>query len=350
MHRNDSKDPVMGPGRQRAAADEQHCICGTVRCPTDVFFMKWGQNKIVLFFVRCSMSSKERRVKFALLSIISNTALIIMKVIAGVLSGSVSILSEAIHSGMDLVASLVAYFSVRHSSKPADKGHPYGHGKIENMSAIIEGLLILVAAGLIIKEAAQKFSQATDIQMAEVAIVVMLISALTNLFISRKLYKVAREEDSMALEADALHLKTDVYTSVGVAAGMLLIKVTGYAFLDPIVAILVALLIVKEALHLMSSAFDYLMDARLSDKEEEEIQEIIQSHSSQFIDYHKLKTSKSGNRKLIDFHLTVEPNATVMETHHLVGELKKDMGERFDNCRVTIHLDPSIPPAEPLGR
>lgn len=287
------------------------------------------------------MSSRERRAKYALMSIISNTALIIMKVIAGVLSGSVSILSEAIHSGMDLVASYVAYFSVKHSSKPADKGHPYGHGKIENLSAIIEGLLILIAAALIIKEAVLKFSHASEIEMAEVAIVVMLVSALTNLFISRKLYKVAKEEDSMALEADALHLKTDVYTSVGVAIGVLLIKVTGYTFLDPIVAILVALLIVKEALHLMGSAFDYLMDARLSDKEEEEIEKIIQSHSSQFIDYHKLKTSKSGNRKFIDFHLTVEPDATVKETHALIGNIKKEMRERFEYCRVTIHLDPS---------
>lgn len=286
------------------------------------------------------MKHKNRRAKYALLSIISNSALILMKVVAGILSGSVSIISEAIHSSMDLMASLVAYFSVKHSAKPADKGHPFGHGKIENISAIIEGVLILVAAALIISEAYQKIFEPAPIEQAAVAIVVMLVSALTNLLISRKLYQVAKEEDSMALEADALHLKTDVYTSIGVAVGILLIEVSGIYVLDSVVAILVALLIIKEAIHLLRSAFDYLLDARLPDKEEAEIELIIQEHSSYFIDYHKLKTSKSGNMKHIDFHITVDPDATVKDTHALIGDIKKDMRDHLNNVRVTIHVDP----------
>jgi cation diffusion facilitator family transporter len=180
----------------------------------------------------------DRRVRIALISIVSNTTLIIFKVVAGILSGSVSIVSEAIHSGMDLLASIVAFFSVRQSAKPADKEHPFGHGKIENISGTVEGLLIFIAAAMIINSAVRKIFEQAEIEQAGVAIAVMIIAALVNFAVSKKLYKVAKEEDSMALEADALHLKTDVYTSVGVGTGILLIKLTGFVLLDSIVAIL----------------------------------------------------------------------------------------------------------------
>lgn len=286
------------------------------------------------------MFTADRKVKVALLSIISNTTLIIFKVIAGTLSGSVSIISEAIHSGMDLVASVVAFFSVRHSSKPADKKHPYGHGKIENISGMVEGLLIFIAAGMIIFEAFKKIFEPAEIEQATIAIVVMIVSALINFVVSRKLYKVSQEEDSMALEADALHLKTDIYTSLGVGIGIFLIKVTGLLILDSIVAILVALLIIKEAWGLSKNAFDYLLDARLSDEEEAEIEKIIRGHSHQFIDYHKLKTRKSGNVKHIDFHITVDPDLTAKETHDIIGNLEKDINQKLKNTRTNIHIDP----------
>lgn len=286
------------------------------------------------------MITSDRRVKIAFLSILSNTTLIIFKIIAGVLSGSVSIISEAIHSGMDLVASLVAFLSVRHSAKPADRKHPYGHGKIENISGIVEGFLIFVAAAMIIIEAFKKIFEPVVIEEATIAIVVMIVSALINFAVSTKLYKVSQEEDSMALQADALHLKTDVYTSVGVGTGILLIKLTGFLILDSIVAILVALLIIKEAWHLSKNAFDYLIDARLSNEEEVEIEKVIREHSHQFIDYHKLKTRKSGNIKHIDFHITVDPQLTVKETHDIIGNFKKEMNKKFKNTRVNIHIDP----------
>lgn len=286
------------------------------------------------------MFTSDRRVRVSILSILSNTALIIFKVIAGILSGSVSITSEAIHSGMDLIASLVAFLAVRESAKPADKDHPYGHGKIENISGIVEGLLIFIAAAMIIFKAVKKISEPAEIEQANIAIAVMLISALINFFVSRKLYKVSQEEDSMALEADALHLKTDVYTSLGVGAGILLMKLTGLFILDSIVAILVALLIIKEAWELSKNAFDYLMDVRLSDEEEANIEKVIGEHSHQFIDYHKLKTRKSGNMKHIDFHITVDPQLTVKEIHDVIGYMKKDMNDKFKNTRVSIHIDP----------
>jgi cation diffusion facilitator family transporter len=282
----------------------------------------------------------DRRVRIALISIVSNTTLIIFKVVAGILSGSVSIVSEAIHSGMDLLASIVAFFSVRQSAKPADKEHPFGHGKIENISGTVEGLLIFIAAAMIINSAVRKIFEQAEIEQAGVAIAVMIIAALVNFAVSGKLYKVAKEEDSMALEADALHLKTDVYTSVGVGIGILLIKLTGFVLLDSIVAILVALLIIKEAWELSKNALGFLIDVKLTDEEEAEIEKVIKGHSREFIEYHKLKTRKSGNMKHIDFHIVVNPGLTVKEAHDIVGSLKKDLNDRFKNTRVSIHVDP----------
>ena len=281
-----------------------------------------------------------RKVKVSLISIISNSILILFKVIAGILSGSVSIISEAIHSSMDLIASLVAFYSVKESSKPADKDHPYGHGKIENISGIFEGILIFVAAGMIIFEAIKKIMNPSVIEKEYIALAVMLFSALVNFFVSRKLYKVAKEEDSMALEADALHLKTDVYTALGVGIGILLIMITKLSILDSVVAILVAMLIVKEAFELCKNALGYLIDTKLPDEDEAKIKMIIEEHKDKFIDYHKLKTRKSGNMKHIDFHITVDPDLTVREAHSIIAVLKKEMCDSLKNTRVNIHLDP----------
>ena len=290
------------------------------------------------------MLDLDRKGKFALLSICSNTLLIIFKVAAGILSGSVSIISEAIHSGMDLVASIVAFLSVRGSAKPADKEHPYGHGKIENISGVVEGVLIFIAAGMIILEAGKKLFEPVEIEEAFVAISVMLAAAVVNFFVSKILYKVAKEEDSMALEADALHLKTDVYTSLGVGFGILLIKITGFIMLDSLVAILVALLIIKEAWELCKNALEHLIDVRLTDEEEKDIDEIIKKvikiYETRLIDYHKLKTRKAGNKRHIDFHITLNPELTVKEAHDIVGCLKKEINAKFTNSRVNVHIDP----------
>lgn len=287
------------------------------------------------------MISSNRKVRVAFLSIISNATLIIFKIVAGIVSGSVSIISEAIHSSMDLLASIIAFFSVKASSKPADDDHPFGHGKIENISGVIEGVLILVASIMIIVQAIKKIYNPRPIENEWVAILVMFISGFINFIVSTKLYKVGEEEDSMALKADALHLKTDIYTSLGVGIGILLIKITKIHILDSIVAILVAFLIIKEAVELTKNGFDELIDKRLSDEEENEIKDIIERCKSEFIDYHKLKTRKSGNVKHIDFHITLDKNTTVKEAHDIIGDIKKEMNKSIKNSRVTIHIDPS---------
>lgn len=286
------------------------------------------------------MQTASRKVKVAALSVASNATLIILKVVAGILSGSISIISEAIHSGMDLIASIIALFSVKMSSKPADTKHPYGHGKIENVSGVVEGLLIFIAAGLIIIEAVKKLFHPISIAETTIAIVVMAFAALVNTLVSRLLYKISQEEDSIALEADALHLKTDVYTSLGVGIGLLLIKITGIEILDPIVAILVACLIVKEAWTLSKNAFGPLMDSKLSDDDEDKIKFTMDKFKDEILDYHELRTRKSGNIKYIDFHMTVREGVTIGESHYLSDKIEQELESVLKNTNVNIHFEP----------
>ncbi|WP_055071931.1 cation diffusion facilitator family transporter [Clostridium massiliamazoniense] len=287
------------------------------------------------------MTKHNRKDRVASLSVASNAILIILKLVAGVLSGSISVISEAIHSSIDLVASIVAFLSVKISSRPADELHPYGYGKIENISGLIEGSLVLVASIIIILEAIRRIFVPTPIQNGEIAIIVMLVAAFVNFVVSRILHKVGTEEDSMALKADAVHLKTDVYISLGVGLGIILIKLTGIHILDPIIAIIVACLIIREALEVIEENFGEIIDKRLDDEEEEEIKSIIEGYKNYFIDYHKLKTRKSGDMKHVDFHIRVNPEMTVKEAHDIIGHIKKEMSEKLENVRVTVHIDPA---------
>lgn len=285
------------------------------------------------------------RSKVALLSVISNSFLITIKAIAGFLSGSVSILSEAIHSAMDLLASFIALFSVTYAYRPADKKHPYGHGKMENISGVIEGLLIFIAAALIIKEAVGKLLHPEPLQQEYLAITVMAVSAIVNFFISSILYRVAKREDSIALEADALHLKTDVYTSAGVAIGLVLMKITGLYWLDPVVAILVAGLIVKEAYELVSTAFSPLLDAKLPDAEEAVIKEVLEKYEQLHqVTYHDLKTRKAGSARYVDFHLEMASDITVSQSHEICDQIEMEITGSLPQTSVNIHVEPKLNP------
>lgn len=278
------------------------------------------------------------KVNTARLSVVSNTLLIILKLTAGIISGSVSIISEAIHSCMDLVASLIAFFSVRVSDNPPDSQHPYGHGKFENISGVIEGLLILVAAFWIIMEAVKKLiGEKHDFEFIWIGAIVMFISAGVNTFVSHRLYKTARETNSLALEADALHLKTDVFTSLGVATGLIIILISGIKWLDPVIAILIALLIIKESISLISRAFLPLTDAAWPNKEVKELENILRQMN---VDYHDLRTRIAGNYRFVDFHIRIPGNETVGNSHDYCDMIEGRLTGIYDNLSVTIHVEP----------
>jgi cation diffusion facilitator family transporter len=279
------------------------------------------------------------KVSVARLSILSNTALIIMKLAAGILSGSVSIISEAIHSSMDLVAAIIAYFSVKVSDTPPDSRHPYGHGKVENISGVIEALLIFIAAIWIIWEALKKITgESTEMLSVGIGLLVMLVSAIVNTLVSRKLYKVARETNSVALEADALHLKTDVYTSLGVAAGLGLIMLTGIEILDPIVAILVATFIIFESYQLLKRAFSPLLDTAWK---ESEIRDLENKLEFLQVNYHELRTRVAGNYRFIDLHIQIPETVSVGDAHRYCDKIEEELKCAYDNLNVTIHVEPA---------
>ena len=258
----------------------------------------------------------------------------------GALSGSVSIISEAIHSTIDLVASVIAFFSVKVSGLPPDKEHPYGHGKVENISGVVEGLLIVVAAFWIMYEAIKKFVNHEPIQFVYLGIIVMSVSAIVNLFVSRRLYKVAKETDSIALEADALHLKTDIYTSLGVAVGMFIIWLTDMLILDPIIAVLVALIILKEAYSLIKNAFQPLVDVALPDEDLRLVEEILSTFMEGEISYHRIRSRKSGPYKYLDFHLNVPGDMSVMESHSLCDRIEVELKNKINLLDINIHVEP----------
>lgn len=281
------------------------------------------------------------KIKAARVSIISNTALIVMKLTVGILMMSVSVISEAIHSGIDLIAAIIAYFSVREASKPADEDHNYGHGKIENVSGTIEASLIFVAAIIIIIEAVKKLQgHDTTIEAIGAGAIVMGVSALTNFFVSRYLLKVAKKTDSIALEADAMHLRTDVFTSAGVFIGLIVIKITGITVLDPLIAIGVAGLIIKAAYDLTKNAFFNILDVKLPDEEEKIIFDVLNEYDKNYVEFHKLRTRKAGAERHIDLHLVVPKGCTVETGHGLSHEITAKIAEKLPNCHILVHIEP----------
>ncbi len=239
---------------------------------------------------------------------------------------------------MDLIAAVIAFFAVRVSDTPPDSRHPYGHGKVENISGVIEGLLILVAAIWIIIEAIKKLMGGPmELESIWLGAVVMFISAVVNTVVSRRLYKVARKTNSVALEADALHLKTDVYTSLGVAVGLGLIMLTGIKLFDPIVAILVALFIIKESYELLRRAFSPLLDTSWGDKEVKDLESRLNKMD---VNYHDLRTRIAGNYRFIDIHVEIPENESVGNAHSYCDKIEDELKGIYKNLTVTIHVEP----------
>lgn len=279
----------------------------------------------------------------ALLSIISNTGLIMLKVIAGLLSGSISIISEAMHSFSDLLASFLAFFSVSYSAKPADIEHPFGHGKYEDFSGLIEGFLIILVAFYIIFESVKKIiSGSYEIINTPVAMAVMFISVVVNIFVSWYLFKVAKKTDSVALFADAEHLRTDVYSSCAVFLGLLAIKVFGLPILDPIIAIVVAFIILFAGCNICKISVNNLLDATLPEADLEVITSVIKKYSDTNIELKNLKTRKAGNHKNIIMTILVNPDMTVFDSHNLCDEIEKDITQSLNNTYVVIHTEPLL--------
>jgi cation diffusion facilitator family transporter len=288
----------------------------------------------------------------AAVSVVSNSTLVLLKLAVGFLSGSVGIISEAIHSANDLLASLIAWVSVTTSDKAADEEHPYGHGKVEAISGAIEAALIIVAAIWIVVEAVKRIAHGGEVEHLGLGTAVMALSVVVNIFVSRYLFRVAKREDSLALEADAHHLSTDVYTSLGVAVGLAIVwgarKVTGtttFDIVDPIVGIGVALFILKIGVQLTLSSVSHLLDQSLPPDELRVIEAIFKGHP-EVLEWHKLRTRKSGSQRYVEAHVTLRGDLTLSLAHAVAHQMEQAITAALPSAQATLHVDPPevLPP------
>jgi cation diffusion facilitator family transporter len=281
------------------------------------------------------------RSRAAAVSILSNTALIALKIVAGVLTGSVAILTEALHSAIDLLASFIAFFSVRRAEEPADASHRYGHEKFENAAAAAEGMLILAGSAVIAFAAVRALIHRPQLENLGIGIGVIGFASIANLCVSSWLFKRARETSSPALHGDASHLRTDAYTSIGVLVGLGLVSVTGEHWLDPVVALIIAVAIVITGARITMGSIRVLVDEALPDEELEVIRRAIVSFSDHgVVGYHQLRTRQAGARRYVDLHVQFTRGTTLEEAHRIGHELQDTIDAELHGADVLIHLEP----------
>lgn len=282
-------------------------------------------------------SSKSGAVKLCLAVVIG---LVVLKVVVAIITGSISILAQAADSFLDLFAIAAIFLAVSWAAKPADEEHRFGHGKVEGVAAIVQAILLLAAGGLIIHSAADKIIKGATVELAEAGIGIMVVSVIVNILLSRHLFKVSRTTDSIALEALAHNIAADVYSTAGVLAGLVAIRFTGLNVLDPVIALAVALLILKAAYNVIRKSFGGLIDVRLPEAEEREINFSITEHYSELVGFHKLRTRKAGKQRFIDLHLVMPKNSSIQEAHVMCDHLEQDIKSRLPYSSVIIHVEP----------
>jgi cation diffusion facilitator family transporter len=283
-----------------------------------------------------------RKRRAAALSIASNVTLILLKLVAGVVTGSVAIITEAIHSGIDLIASIIAYVSVRKAGEPADEMHRYGHEKIENLAAAIEGMLILVGSGIIVFESVRRLIRGGSVEHLGFGIAVVAFSTVANLLVSALIARTARETASPALEGDAAHLRTDAYTSLAVLVGLALVELTSAEWLDPVVALLVAGAIVRAGVRLLTGSSRVLVDEALPEEERAAIHaEVVAFGDRGVVGYHQLRTRRAGARRYVDLHLQFEAGTSLEQAHEIAHAIQDAIAARLRGADVLIHLEPA---------
>jgi len=283
--------------------------------------------------------------KFIYLSIAAAVITIVLKVIAWYITDSVGLLSDAMESCVNLIAAIIALVMINIAEKPADHEHAFGHGKAEYFSSAIEGAMIIIAAFSIIWSAVPRLLHPQSIENAGIGLMVSVFASLINLAVGLILIRNGRANNSITLEADGKHLMTDVYTSIGVLLGILLVKLTGWLILDPIVAVGVALNILYTGYHLIQRSATGLLDCALSDDEITRIGQVMNGYQEQGITYHSLLTRQAGQRKFIELYLLVPGEWTVQEGHNLAEDIEKQISSQFDGpVRVLTHIEPKDDP------
>ena len=284
------------------------------------------------------------------LSILVVVSLIVLKVVVGIITGSLSVLAQAIDSFLDLFAVIITFLAINVAARPADESHPFGHGKAENVAAIIQAVLIFFAGGSIIYAAIRRIQTEAALEMTEAGMVVMAVSIAASIFLSRYLLRISRQEDSMALEANAHNIAADVYSAAAVFIGLLVVRFTDITIIDPILAGVVALYIFKVAFDVLRKSFGGLVDVKLPESEESAVRLAITEHfTSEVVSFHRLRTRKAGNQRHIDLHLVMPKHISIEEAHDMCDHLEKDIEGRLLNTDVIIHVEPCDNNCEECG-
>jgi cation diffusion facilitator family transporter len=283
------------------------------------------------------LTTKENAAK---LSIFSISLLVVMQAVGSILTGSISIRADAVHSVIDLSGAVIGFIGIRISAKPPDERHAFGHGKAENIAGVVIAGLIFVAAGTIAYQAVRRLIFGGTLELVTLGIYITVAVIVINVIISWYALRVARSTDSVALEATAYDMLADVLSSVAVLVGLILVRVTGLSIVDPIVALLVAILIAVAAYRTMKRSFGGLMDTRLPESEEEAIRSCIMEHTGQVVAFHELRTRKAGSQRYVYLHLVMPKNASVDEAHSVCDHLEQDIGKRLQRSSITIHIEP----------
>ena len=284
----------------------------------------------------------ERRglLRFALLSVVAAVVTIGLKTAAYVITGSIGLLSDALESLANLVAALVALYALWVAARPPDEEHTYGHTKAEYFSSGFEGLLIVAAAVGIVVAAVRRLIEPQPIQDPALGLLINALASVVNLTVARVLLRVGKRHESITLEADAQHLMADVWTSLGVIAGVTAAVATGWHRLDPIVAIAVALNVLRSGSRLLRRSVYGLLDTSLPEETLGKIKAILDAHSGAGVRYHALRTRQAGARRFISFHILVPGNWTVQRGHDLLERIEERIREVVPNSVVDTHLEP----------
>ncbi|WOC17118.1 cation diffusion facilitator family transporter [Pseudochrobactrum sp. MP213Fo] len=272
-----------------------------------------------------------------------------LKYLAYLLTGSVALYSDALESIVNVIAAVGAWWAISVSSMPADGNHPYGHHKAEYLSAVVEGVLIVVAALMICREAWSALEHPRTLDEPWIGLGINLVAGVINMFWASLLIRTGRKNKSPALLADGKHIMTDVITSAGVLIGLIAAVITGWTILDPLLAIVVALNIIWQGWHVINSSVQGLMDMGVEPGEEMQIRDIISANAAGAIEVHDLKTRIAGRVTFIEFHLVVAADMTVGDSHLICDRIEDALQEKIENSRVVIHVEPEDEAKLPLG-
>jgi cation diffusion facilitator family transporter len=292
-----------------------------------------------------SSSSRPSLTRYAWLSIAAAIATILLKGAAWKMTGSVGLLSDAIESFVNLAGAMMALWMLTLAALPADDDHAYGHGKAEYFSSAFEGFLILLAAASIAYTAIERMINPQPLEAVWIGLIVSVVASIINFATARILMKVGRKHNSITLEADAHHLMTDVWTSVGVIAGVALVALTGWLWLDPAIALLVAANIVWTGYQLMSRSAAGLMDSSLPADKIEMIKSLLAGYRQQGLEFHALRTRQAGGRAFMTLHVLVPGHWTVQHGHDWAERIEQDIHKALPFTHVTTHLEPLEDPA-----